>query len=266
MLLVADSGIGGLSVTRALRRLAPGLPMTYLADPEGFPYGAWPDAALSARLVELLGQAIAQLRPDAVLLACNTASTVALPALRRHFTVPFIGCVPPIKPAAACSRTRCIGLLATEATVRRAYVQDLTRRFAADCTVLSHGSATLAALAEAAFRGESPDQALLRQELDRLLGQPGGDRIDSVVLGCTHYAFLLSDLRAIAPQIAFWLDPAEPVARHALSLLQHRPGPAADGLPPQVALVTAPLPDATRQGLAAFGFPLIQPLAIAACS
>ena len=147
-LLAFDSGIGGLSVVRELRALLPGMPIDYLADNAVFPYGELPDAVLVARVLELLDAAIEQRRPDAVVIACNTASTTALDALRARHRVPFIGCVPPIKWAAAVSRTRHIGLLATSATVRRPYLRTLQARFAPDCTLIAHGARGLADIAE----------------------------------------------------------------------------------------------------------------------
>ena len=252
MLLVLDSGIGGLTVAAAIRRVLPGVGMTYLADHGGYPYGALTDAALTERLLRVLDAAIAQVNPSAVVVACNTASTVALAAMRARFALPFIGCVPPIKPAAQLSRSRCIGLLATPATVRRAYIEDLVARFAADCRVISHGALRLADLAEARFRGEPVDQTALRDELDALLAQPGADAIDTIVLGCTHYALLLPDLRRLAPQITHWLDPAEPVARQVRAVLQAS-GALPTG-PDGCALTTAPLPEMTLRGLAACGF------------
>jgi glutamate racemase len=253
MLLVLDSGIGGLSVVQALREALPGAGLVYLADNAGFPYGDLTDSALTSRVLRVVEQAITLLQPDAVVVACNTASTIALPALRSSFTVPFVGCVPPIKPAAALSRNRCIGLLATPATVRRDYVQDLASRFAAGCTMLSYGSPRLAAMAEDLFQGTPPDPAAMKAELRGLFDQPDADRIDVVALGCTHYAFLLPALKAGFPQVVHWLDPAEPVARRTASIvydLAHLAFGTGQGL----ALTTAPVTHAMTQAFQHHGF------------
>src|SRR5271168_1465715 len=118
-LLIFDSGIGGLGVVEQIRRLQPAAQLTYLADNRFFPYGEKPDDILLAHILKLIGDAIKSLQPDAVVIACNTASTIALGALRETYpAMVFIGCVPPIKPAAAASKTRHIGVLATAATVR----------------------------------------------------------------------------------------------------------------------------------------------------
>ena len=173
-LLAFDSGIGGLSVVAALRTVLPGTPIDYLADNEVFPYGELADAVLIRRVETLMESALARLRPDAVVIACNTASTVALEPLRARFGVPFIGCVPPIKWAADISRSRHIGLLATRATVRRPYLRMLTERFAPDCTLIAHGAAGLAAVAELAFRDRPVDDDAIAGDLSQLFGQPGG--------------------------------------------------------------------------------------------
>ena len=258
-LLAFDSGIGGLSVVRELRALLPGTAIDYLADNAVFPYGELPDAVLVGRVAALLGAAIDRLRPDAVVVACNTASTVALEALRARYAVPFVGCVPPIKWAAATSRTRHIGLLATAATVRRPYLADLQRRHAPDCTLIAHGARGLADIAEAAFRRRPIDREAIRRELDGLFGQPGGDRIDVVGIGCTHYSVLLTALRALSPPGITWLDPAAAVARRAEAVLADMPGRAA-GVRGGETWFTGPPQDEAPllAGLAGFGYDRIR--------
>ena len=266
-LLAFDSGIGGLSVMRELRTLLPDMPIDYLADNAVFPYGELPDAALIERVCVLIEAALARLRPDAVVIACNTASTVALAELRRRFRVPFIGCVPPIKWASEVSVTRTIGLLATSATVRRPYLRDLQSRFAPDCTLVAHGARGLADIAEAAFRHRAIDRDAVGLEVGRLFEQPGGERIDVVGIGCTHYSFLLDTLRELSPADITWLDPAAAVARRAKSVLEE----LADVEPGESSVVaageawfTGPSTDTERllQGLTAFDYDRILPFAI----
>lgn len=217
--LVFDSGIGGLGVVAQLRALAPGRPLTYLADNGFFPYGEKTDAVLVPRIVELLGNAIEIFKPQALVVACNTASTIALPSLRAAYTLPIIGCVPPIKPAAAASVRKTIGVLATAATVRRPYLSDLIDRFAPDCNVLSLGTPTLAELAEQKFRGAAVD---VGPAIAPLFAQPGGDGIDAIALGCTHYSFLLTEFLALYPEVS-WFDPALPVAKQTLKITADLP-------------------------------------------
>jgi len=251
-LIVFDSGIGGLGVVREIRRLQPEARISYLADNGFFPYGEKPDAVLLPHIVSLIGGAIERLSPDAVVVACNTASTIALPALRAAYDVPFIGCVPPIKPAAAASRSRRIGVLATAATVRRPYLSDLIEKFAPDCTVHSLGTPTLAELAEQKFRGQAVDVA---PAIAPLFAQPGGAEIDAVALGCTHYTFLLPEFEALRPDVA-WFDPARPVARQGLAVTRDFAGSPSGT---DTAYFTAALPDleTMREKLAAFGFDAI---------
>ncbi len=254
-ILAFDSGIGGYGIVEALRVRLPGAWITMLADNAFYPYGEVPDAALVARIERVIGEAIRDLAPDAIVIACNTASTVALGALRARFDLPFVGCVPPIKWAASLSRTRHIGLLATRATVRRPYLSELAHRFAPDCRLIAHGARGLADLAEAAFRGVAIDRGAVRDELETLFGQEGGEAIDIVCIGCTHYSFLLEALRdASAPGI-IWLDPAQAVARRTETVLAGLSLDAA-GAGGGEALFTAPpgQPEALRASLDRLGY------------
>lgn len=235
----------------------------YLADNQVFPYGELPDDILLHRLRAVIGTAIELLRPDAVVVACNTASTIGLSALRSWFDLPFVGCVPPIKWAGEISRTRVVGLLATAATVRRPYLRALRERFAPDCTLLAHGARGLADLAEAAFRGHVPDGPALRREVAALFEQDGGERIDAVGIGCTHYSFLMDALVRASPRPVRWLDPAGAVARQALAVLDARthvgPGPAtgtasSDRAGRAFFTATPFEPDRVAAGLARFGY------------
>lgn len=221
--LAFDSGIGGLGIVAALREALPGAEIDYLADTAVYPYGEQDDAFLTERIVSLVRDAVARLHPDAVVVACNTASTLALTALRGACPVPVIGCVPPIRWAARLSRTRVIGLLATKATVRRPYVASLQMQFAPDCTLIAHGARHLADSAESVFRGAMADPALIRRELAGLFGHPDGGKIDAVALGCTHYTFLMDAFREASPAGVAWLDPAEAVAKQTAAVLGVHP-------------------------------------------
>jgi glutamate racemase len=218
-LLVFDSGVGGLGVAAQIRALEPQQPLIYLGDNGFFPYGEKPDAALLAHILDLIGRALDIFAPKALVVACNTASTIALPALRAAFPLPIIGCVPPIKPAAAASASKTIGVLATAATVRRPYLTGLIEQFAPGCTVLSLGTPALAELAERKFRGQAVEVA---DVIAPLFTQEGGADIDAIALGCTHYTFLLPEFLRLRPDIA-WCDPALPVARQTLKVTRYLP-------------------------------------------
>jgi glutamate racemase len=222
--LAFDSGIGGLGIVQALRAQAPATRVDYLADTAVFPYGEQEDSFLVSRIVALIGEAIVRHRPQVVIIACNTASTLALSALRAAYpTTPFVGCVPPIRWAARQTRTGVIGLLATRATIRRPYLTELHAQYAPDCTLLAHAAPLLAGYAERLFRREAVPDRLIEQEISGLFDKPASARLDAIGLGCTHYTFVLDRLRALTPPDVAWLDPADAVARHACTLLQTLP-------------------------------------------
>lgn len=218
-ILLFDSGVGGLSVLAPVRARLPEAAIVYAADNAGFPYGTRAEGEIAARVPALLGRLVERYRPAVVVVACNTASTIALAAVRAALDLPVVGTVPAIKPAAAASRSRTIGVLGTAATVRQPYVDRLAAEFAVDCTVLRHGSARLVELAEAKLRGQAPDPAAVAAELAGLTGQPGGEGIDTVVLACTHFPLLAAELAAAAPRPLTFVDGGEGIARRVAYLL-----------------------------------------------
>jgi glutamate racemase len=221
-LLVFDSGLGGLTVHKALRDTLPQAETVYIADDAAFPYGDLADHALIERVCAVMGHLIPALHPDLVVIACNTASTLVLPDLRSRFGMPFVGTVPAIKPAAEASLSRCIAILATPATVKRDYTQGLIREFAGDCDVILHAPAQLAMRAEKVFEGGLVSDHDLRADIAPCFVEADGRRTDTVVLGCTHYPLLLERFRAVAPWSVNWIDPAPAIARRAEALLASR--------------------------------------------
>ena len=230
-ILVFDSGIGGLSVLRPIRALLPNAPFLYVADNAGYPYGTKRAHQIEARVPALLGRLAERFDPELIVIACNTASTIALESVRAALDLPIVGTVPAIKPAAALSKTRAIGILGTEATVVQPYVDRLAAEFAGDCIVVRHGSAELVELAEAKLRGEPTPPEAYARVLDGLLSQPGGDRIDTIVLACTHFPLVEAELAAAAPRPLAFVDGKEGIARRTAQLLAGRdwPGGAAEG-------------------------------------
>lgn len=251
-ILMFDSGVGGLSVLAPTRALLPQASYVYVADNGGFPYGVRSEAEIAARVPALLGRLVERHRPRLVVIACNTASTIALGAVRAALDLPVVGTVPAIRPAALQSKTRAIGVLGTDATVRQPYVDDLSARFAGDCIVLRHGSARLVELAEARLRGESAGLADYRAVLDGLLDQPGGDRLDTIVLACTHFPLVAEELAAAAPRPLDFVDGGPGIARRIAHLTEGQEWPDAPG---GEAVFTAPLDIGAplRAGLAARG-------------
>ena len=224
-ILVFDSGVGGLSVLDDIRAALPDAPIVYAADNAGFPYGTKTEGEIAARVPALLGRLVERYRPRLAVIACNTASTIALAHVRAALDLPVVGTVPAIKPAALASRTRAIGVLGTQATVRQPYVDKLSREFASDCLVLRHGSSRLVDLAEAKLAGHIVDPAEVAAELNGLLDQPGGDRLDTIVLACTHFPLLEQELAAAAPRPLVFVDGGPGIARRVVALTQGQSWP-----------------------------------------
>lgn len=229
-ILVFDSGLGGLTVYREVAAARVDARYLYVADDAAFPYGDRGERELRTHLVALMGDLIAAHSPDLVVIACNTASTLVLPDLRKTYAVPFVGTVPAIKPACAASANGQVSVLGTEATVAREYTRALIRDYAKGCDVTLVGSARLAGYAEAELRGEPVADEAIRAEIAPCFRDDGTARTDIVVLACTHYPLLLDRLRTLAPWPVTFIDPAPAIARRVVDLL----GPAM-GAPPAAA-------------------------------
>jgi glutamate racemase len=221
--LVFDSGLGGLTVLREIARQRPDLHLIYAADDAAFPYGRLADKLLVDRVVTVIDNFVARLNPALVVIACNTASTLALPALRRRFPIPFVGTVPAIKPACEKSKTKRVSVLATPGTVQRDYTQALIREFGVGSKVTLVGSERLASLAEAALNGEQISDEAITAEIQPCFIDEG-TRTDTIVLACTHYPLILDRLEKLAPWPVSWLDPGEAIARRVSSLLPESKG------------------------------------------
>jgi len=255
--LVFDSGIGGLSVAACIHQHLPGADLVYLADNAGFPYGDKPEAVVIERSCTLIGRALEQYPADVVVVACNTASTVVLPHLRGMTPVPVVGVVPAIKPAAAKTRNRRIGLLATPATVRRPYLDQLIEEFAGDCRVERIGHPGLVRWAEDLVAGGVVPVA----ELWGAMAAFREAGVDTVVLGCTHYPLLLDSLKQSLPAVQFWVDSGEAIARRVAWLLDQAGrlavarSPVAEPASPPVtaALFSGPAPEGIAVFMAGLG-------------
>lgn len=217
--LVFDSGVGGLSVLREVRRALPAAGLVYVADDAGFPYGALSETALVERVTSLMTRLVAEHAPDAVVIACNTASTLVLPGLRAALPVPVIGTVPAIKPAAERTTSGLVSVLATPGTVARDYTRALIAAHARGAEVTLVGSSRLAGLAEARLRGQAIDNSAVEREIAPCFVRRDGRRTDVVVLACTHYPFLTDLFERLAPWRVAFIDPAAAIARRVHTVL-----------------------------------------------
>lgn len=215
--LIFDSGVGGLSILSEVQQQQPHLNLCYLMDNAAFPYGTKDDDFLTHRIIEVCMQAVTELQPDILVIACNTASTLALPQLRQQLSIPVVGVVPAIKTAAALSQNNTIGLLATPATVTRPYTDNLIKEFAPHCKVHKLGSTELVCWAENYINiGELPTNEQLYNHLQPWLD--AGDFIHHVVLGCTHFPLLGAQLKQLWPSV-HWIDSGNAIALRVASLL-----------------------------------------------
>lgn len=237
--MLFDSGVGGLTVLAELRRQLPGAPVIYAADMAGLPYGTKSEAEVAARVCGLLGRMAERYRPRLICIACNTASTIALGMVREVLEIPIVGTVPAIKPAAAMTKTGVIGLLGTEATIRQAYVDNLEREFAADKVLLRHAAPGLVELAEAKLRGAPVAADDIARALAGLRNRAEAERIDTLVLACTHFPLLSEELGAVFGPKVTLIDGARGIASRIAALTQ---GQQFERDRPDRALTTGPLP------------------------
>lgn len=232
----------------------------YVVDDHGFPYGSWEEENLRWHLLDLFSRILKKYNPALCVLACNTASTLALHDLRAAFSdYPFVGTVPAIKPAAQRSVSGLISVLATPGTVKRAYTKELIAAHACHCTVELVGSKRLAGFAEDYLRGRTVELEAVREEISPCFVAQDGKHTDIIVLACTHYPFLINIFRKLAPWPVDWLDPAEAIAQRARCLLPARRGKIEPGR--DIACFTSGQADfATRRLLHGFGFKCDEPL------
>lgn len=233
--LIFDSGVGGLSIAEQIQRTLPSLRLTYVGDTGFFPYGMKDEKTLSDRITDLLTQLCEKLHPDLIIIACNTASTLVLDRLRAELQIPIVGVVPAIKPAARESKTKTIGLLATQGTVSRQYTHDLVRKYASDCQVIYIGAPRLVEIAELKLNGQKLPVEIdkeLREILKPFIDHKAEKELDVIVLGCTHFPLLKTELQASIPEFnGIWVDSGKAIANRVAYLLK-------EAVPQQKAILT----------------------------
>lgn len=225
-ILIFDSGVGGLSILDELQRLIPNAQFSYVSDNAGFPYGNKPTDFIINRVNEVIQASIKHIETsiDIIIIACNTASTIALPSLRQSLLIPVVGVVPAIKPAAERSKNQYIGLLATPATIQRAYTRTLITEHAQNCHVVSVGSTRLVEIAEQKLETNiaCPEQIanilLPFQKMSKI--NPTPDKLDYLILACTHFPLLAAEIQNILSAKITLIDSAKAIAKRTLNLLQ----------------------------------------------
>lgn len=222
-ILVFDSGLGGTTVLQELIKAMPGNRYSYALDNAAFPYGNKANSFLQNRIIRLFDELLARCQPDLAVIACNTASTLILETLRLHYPLPFVGVVPAIKPAAAISRSGVIGLLATEATVQRDYIKQLHEAHAAHCEMVRFATQRLVDIAEQKILGNPINHKALQEIAEAIQKHPLYDRIDTFILGCTHFPALREELANLFPPHIHWVDSGEAIARRARQLCADMP-------------------------------------------
>jgi len=212
---IFDSGVGGTYIIKEINELLPSENIIYLADSKNAPYGEKPPEdiiTLSKKNTEYLLSKQCKI----VVVACNTATTNAISFLRKHYKVPFIGIEPAIKPAALNSKTRSIGILATRGTLSSSLFHRTSDLFARDITVTEQIGNGLVELIEQGKLHSPEMRSLLRNYLEPMLAA----KIDYLVLGCTHYSFLIPNLKELLPEEVKIIDSAQAVARQTKRILQ----------------------------------------------
>ncbi|MFU2510741.1 glutamate racemase [Pseudoalteromonas sp. ASV78] len=216
-ILVFDSGLGGTTVLEHIQRALPDAQFSYFMDNAYLPYGKQSQQTIINRLSALLDFIAAnQLAVDILVIACNTASTAALSAIRKLTDIAIVGVVPAIKPATLLTQTKHIALLATPATIQSRYTQQLINEYAANVTVHRYASVELVTIAEQAYITKQLDQKRLTAELNRLAIHPS---VDVLVLGCTHFPILAEGINSHFNKAVALLDSGAAIANRVMTLL-----------------------------------------------
>ena len=221
MIGIFDSGIGGLSVFREIRKLLPEQGYIYYSDSAHCPYGEKSREYIIDR-ARSITRRLMEMGVEIVVVACNTATAAAISTLRKEFPIKFIGMEPAIKPAAALTKTGVVGVLATAGTLKAEKYLDTREKWAQSITVVEHIGEGFVELVEKGQTSGAEAEAVVRNSLVPLL-EAGAD---TIVLGCTHYPFLADTIKKVAAAHGaagnsfHLIDPAPAVARHLLEVME----------------------------------------------
>lgn len=216
MIGIFDSGVGGLSVWKELIKLIPNADYLYIADSGNCPYGPKPKEEVIERCKAICNYLIAQ-KADIIVIACNTATAGAVSTLRKLYTLPIVGMEPAVKPAALNTKTGVIGILATRGTFKGSLYQNTRNIYAYNKKVIEQAGDGLVELVEAGRTDTEEALTLLSQYITPMLAQ----NADQLVLGCTHYPFLIDTIRKIVGKRMKIVNPAPAVAQRAVHILKN---------------------------------------------
>lgn len=212
-----DSGSGGLAILKELRTKLPQADYDYLCDNSFFPFGEQKSEFILTRFVNLALTFYEREKPDLMVIACNTASTIILEDLRKQINIPIVGVVPAVKTASELSKSQKIGILATKRTIESDYLEQLIQDFASSCQVVKKASPELVNLSEKKINGENTNLQLIQKEIQIFLDEKD---LDTVVLGCTHFSQIIPELQAASTGNSIaWIDSTEAIVKRVLSLL-----------------------------------------------
>lgn len=240
---IFDSGVGGLSVALEVRRELPVEDLLYVADSAHAPYGDKPPEYIGQRALAIVDFFVQQ-QAKAVVVACNTATAVAVDALRARWSMPIVAIEPAVKPAAATTKSGVVGVLATTQTIASTRFERLADKFGADVEILAQPCPGLVERIEAGDLSSADTKALIETYVQPLIARGA----DTLVLGCTHYPFVRSVIESVAGRDVVIIDPAAAVARELRrrladrDLLSESAGPGSirfwtTGMPVQMATV-----------------------------
>lgn len=213
---IFDSGVGGLSIAEQVKKEFPHENIIYVADQAYMPYGAKTPNEIQERAWKIVSFMIEN-RVKAVIVACNTATIMAIDALRRDFELPIIGTVPVVKTIAENTKTNNIAIFATPLTSKSTYLQELIEKFAKGKTVFMIGESHLEDLIENGETDSSEIQRILEEQLTPLIAE----NVDVIALGCTHYPFIKSAIESVVGKKIGVFDSGGAIARRLRVVLEH---------------------------------------------
>lgn len=222
MVGIFDSGVGGLSVFREIKKILPNERYIYYSDNAHCPYGEKSKEYIIDRARQITDFLISE-GADVIVVACNTATAAAIKTLREEYSIPFIGMEPAIKPAARVTKTGIVGVLATAGTLKADKYKDTRGKYADDVTVVEHIGQGFVELVENGQTRGSKAEAIVIESIEPLLDVGA----DTIVLGCTHYPFLAETIAKVASSLApdriiHIVDPAPAVARHLHEIMTEK--------------------------------------------